>query len=74
MSGSQEAIFIRGSFRQSLIDKQVFYLEQARKRLFSQFDDIEAESKQGTRRAVHSEFMDRASLCGTLSRTACPMH
>lgn len=31
-------------FRQSLIGRHLFYVEQARKRLLSQFDDIEAEA------------------------------
>jgi hypothetical protein len=34
------------SFRQFLIGKHLFYFEQARKRLLSQFEDMEAESKQ----------------------------
>jgi hypothetical protein len=33
-----------GPFRQSMIDGHLFYVEQARKRLLSQFDDIEAEA------------------------------
>ncbi|MBN8517756.1 MAG: hypothetical protein J5X22_11265 [Candidatus Accumulibacter sp.] len=33
-----------GPFRQSLIAGHLFYVEQARKRLFSQFDDIESEA------------------------------
>jgi len=33
-----------GPFRQSLIDSHLFYVEQARKRLLSQFNDIEREA------------------------------
>lgn len=33
-----------GSFRQALIAGHLFYVEQARKRLLAQFDDIEAEA------------------------------
>lgn len=33
-------------FRQSLIKEHLFYVEQARKRLLSQFDDIEAEAER----------------------------
>lgn len=33
-----------GPFRQSLIKSHLFYVEQARKRLLSQFDDIEADA------------------------------
>lgn len=33
-----------GPFRQSLITSHLFYVEQARKRLLSQFEDIEAEA------------------------------
>lgn len=33
-----------GPFRQTLIDGHLFYVEQARKRLLSQFEDIEQES------------------------------
>jgi len=33
-----------GPFRQSLIDGHLFYVGQARKRLLSQFDDIEADA------------------------------
>lgn len=35
-------------FRQSLIKGHSFYIEQARKRLLSQFDDIEAEADRAT--------------------------
>src|SRR3954471_14093989 len=33
-----------GPFRQSLIKGHLFYVEQARKRLLSQFDDMEADA------------------------------
>jgi hypothetical protein len=47
MGERQEVVFFMwGSYRQSLIGKQIFYLEQARKRLLSQFEDIEAESNR----------------------------
>ena len=35
---------LSGEFRQSLIDGHLFYVRQARKRLLSQFDDIEADA------------------------------
>ncbi len=35
-----------GAFRQSLIHGHLFYVEQARKRLLSQFEDIEAEANK----------------------------
>lgn len=35
-------------FRQSLIDGHLFYVEQARKRLLSQFDDIEKEADRAS--------------------------
>lgn len=38
-----------GPFRQSLIDEHLFYVEQARKRLLSQFDDIEAEADKAAK-------------------------
>ncbi|WP_297490364.1 hypothetical protein [Acidocella sp.] len=41
-------------FRQSLIDGHLFYVEQANKRLLSQFDDIEEESK-----AAYEEWLKR---------------
>ncbi|MFN3607436.1 MAG: hypothetical protein ACK4Y9_00070 [Hyphomonas sp.] len=37
-----------GPFRQSLIDGHVFYVEQARKRLLSRFDDIEVEAERAS--------------------------
>jgi hypothetical protein len=42
---SDYALFqMLGPFRQSLIDRHLFYVGQARKRLLSQFDDIEADA------------------------------
>jgi len=35
-------------FRQSLMKAHLFYIEQARKRLLSQFDDIEAEADRAS--------------------------
>jgi len=37
-----------GPFRQSLIKGHLFYVEQARKRLLAQFDDIEAEADRAS--------------------------
>jgi hypothetical protein len=45
-----------GPFRQSLIDGHLFYVDQARKRLLSQFDDIESEAE----RAIE-EWLERSS-------------
>ena len=56
MSESQVVFFMWESFKQSLIDKQIFYLEQARKRLLSQFEDIETESTQAAQ-----EWLDNQS-------------
>ncbi len=43
-----------GPFRQSLIDGHLFYVEQANKRLLSQFDDIEVEAKK-----AYEEWLER---------------
>lgn len=45
-----------GPFRQSLIEGHLFYVEQARKRLLSQFDDIEAEADRAA-----EEWLERSS-------------
>jgi hypothetical protein len=45
-----------GPFRQSLIDGHKFYVEQARKRLLSQFGDIEAEADRAAK-----EWLERSS-------------
>lgn len=45
-----------GPFRQSLIDGHMFYVEQARKRLLSQFDDIETEADKAA-----EEWLKRSS-------------
>jgi hypothetical protein len=45
-----------GPFRRSLIDGHLFYVEQARKRLLSQFDDIEAEAEKAS-----EEWLERSS-------------
>ena len=45
-----------GPYRQSLIDGHLFYVEQARKRLLSQFDDIEAEADKAA-----EEWLARSS-------------
>ena len=49
-----------GPFRQSLIDGHLFYVEQARKRLLSQFDDLEKESDKAAEEwlAQHSHHFD----------------
>ena len=47
---------IWGPFRQSLIDRHLFYVEQARKRLLSQFDDIGAEANRAA-----DEWLERSS-------------
>lgn len=44
-----------GPFRQSLIDGHLFYVEQARKRLLSQFDDIESEADKAA-----EEWLERS--------------
>lgn len=45
-----------GPFRRSLIDGHLFYVEQARKRLLSQFDDIEAQAEKAA-----EEWLERNS-------------
>ena len=45
-----------GPFRKSLIDGHLFYVEQAHKRLLSQFDDIEAEADRAA-----EEWLERSS-------------
>lgn len=45
-----------GPFRQSLINGHLFYVEQAHKRLLSQFDDIESEAE----RAIE-EWLERSN-------------
>lgn len=45
-----------GPFRQSLIDGHLFYVEQARKRLLSQFNDIEVEADRAA-----DEWLERNS-------------
>lgn len=45
-----------GPFRQSLIEGHLFYVEQARKRLLSQFDDISAEADKAA-----EEWLERNS-------------
>ena len=44
-----------GPFRQSLIDSHLFYVDQARKRLISQFDDIESEADKAA-----EEWLERS--------------
>lgn len=44
---SERVLFMMwGPFRESLIKAHAFYVEQARKRLLSQFGDIEAEANK----------------------------
>jgi hypothetical protein len=43
-------------FRQSLVDGHLFYVDQARKRLLSQFDDIEAEADRAA-----EEWLEQSS-------------
>jgi hypothetical protein len=45
-----------GPFRKSLIDRHLFYVEQARKRLLSQFNDIEAEADKAA-----EEWLEKSS-------------
>lgn len=45
-----------GPVRQSLISRHMFYVEQARKRLLSQFEDIEAEAEKAS-----EEWLERSS-------------
>lgn len=46
---SQQVLFqMWGPFRQSLIESHMFYVEQAKKRLLSQFDDIESEADKAS--------------------------
>lgn len=56
MSDSQVVFFMWESFKQSLIDKQLFFLGQARRRLLSQFEDIDAESERAA-----DEWLDKHS-------------
>ena len=44
MTGTYVLFQMWGPFRQSLIDGHLFYVEQARKRLLTQFENIEAEA------------------------------
>ncbi|MGY2263926.1 hypothetical protein [Pseudomonas sp. SDO5561_S422] len=46
MIQGQVVFYMWQSFRQSLIHKHYFFLEQARKRLLSQFEDMETDSKR----------------------------
>lgn len=45
-----------GPFRRSLIEGHLFYVDQARKRLFSQFDDIESEADKAA-----EEWLERSN-------------
>lgn len=45
-----------GPFRQSLVTNHTFYVEQAHKRLLSQFEDIEAEAKKAA-----DEWLEKSS-------------
>ena len=45
-----------GPFRQSLIEGHLFYVEQARKRLLSQFEDMEAEADKAS-----EDWLERSS-------------
>lgn len=49
-----------GPFRQSLIDGHLFYVEQARKRLLSQFDNISADAEKAAEEWLerHSHLFD----------------
>jgi hypothetical protein len=53
---SDYALFQMGEpFRQSLIDGHLFYVDQARKRLISQFDDLESEADKAA-----EEWLERS--------------
>lgn len=45
-------------FRQSLIKGHLFYVEQARKRLLSQFDNIEADADRATKEWLDNKYFD----------------
>jgi len=48
MTGTYVLFQMWGPFRQSLIDGHLFYVEQARKRLLTQFENIEAEADKAS--------------------------
>ncbi|TDX22186.1 hypothetical protein [Rhodovulum visakhapatnamense] len=48
MTGNYVLFQMWGPFRQSLIDGHIFYVEQARKRLLTQFENIEAEADKAS--------------------------
>jgi hypothetical protein len=45
-------------FRQSLIKGHLFHVEQARKRLLSQFDNIEADADRAAEEWLDSQYFD----------------
>lgn len=58
---SREVLFYMGKpFRQSLIDGHLFYVDQARKRLLSQFENIDAEADKTANEwlATHDHLFD----------------